>query len=311
VAHPTYLQTLEFHHMKTKLFLVMTVFFSFMGVSNVSAQVDESPNPAAEPPNMVVLVHQEYRFDKRGERQKLEVAIARACEHLDVPNDWIDLESVSGRTEALFFDPFDSFEHMDTAVADWPRIYAAHPELARSQEELRSLVASERTIIAVRRDDLGYRPLSIDFSKARYMRVLEVRLNPGHERDFAEAFRILGAAYEKIKATTPWVVYQVNVGMPSPAFLVFMPLSELKQNDDLLNWRKDLREAEGEDAAHQTEQIAREAYAATESNLYAISPAMSHVSKDFADGDPAFWSQKPSAAAKPAPRKNAEGKPKP
>jgi hypothetical protein len=297
--------------MKTKPLFVAVAFLSMVCVSNASGQVDESPNPAAEPPNMLVLVHQEYRFDKQSERQKLEVAIARACEHLDVPNDWIDLESVSGPAEALFFDPFDSFEHMETAVADWPRIYAARPELARSQEELRSLVASERTIIAVRRDDLGYRPQSIDFSKARYMRVLEVRLKPGHERDFAEAFRILGAAYEKIKATTPWVVYQVNVGMPSPAFLVFMPLRELKQNDDLLNWRKDLREAEGEDAVHETEQIAREAYAGTESNLYVVSPNMSHVSKDFADGDPDFWSPHRQAATKPPSRKNADANPKP
>jgi hypothetical protein len=292
--------------MKTKLFLVATVFFSLTAVSNVSAQVDESPNPAAEPPNMLVLVHQEYRFDKQSERQKLEVAISRASEHLDLPNDWIDLESISGPTEALFFDPFDSFEQMDAAVAQWGRIYAAHPEIGRPQEELRSLVAAERTIIAVRRDDLGYRPQSIDFSKARFMRVLEVRLNPGHESDFVEVFRILGAAYERIKASTPWVVYQVNVGMPSPAFLVFMPLRELKQNDDLLNWRKSLREAEGEDAAHQMEQIAREAYAGTESNLYVISPNMSHVSKDFADGDPEFWSPKKTNAPKPSVRKGAD-----
>jgi hypothetical protein len=292
--------------MKTKLFLVATVFFSLTGVSNVSAQVDESPNPAAEPPNMLVLVHQEYRFDKQSERQKLEVAISRASEHLDLPNDWIDLESISGPTEALFFDPFDSFEQMDAAVAQWGRIYAAHPEIGRPQEELRSLVAAERTIIAVRRDDLGYRPQSIDFSKARFMRVLEVRLNPGHESDFVEAFRILGAAYERIKASTPWVVYQVNVGMPSPAFLVFMPLRELRQNDDLLNWRKSLREAEGEDAAHQMEQIAREAYAGTESNLYVISPNMSHVSKDFADGDPGFWFPKKTNAPKPPVRKGAD-----
>jgi hypothetical protein len=297
--------------MKTKPVFVAILFFSMLCVSNVSAQVDESPNPAAEPPNMLVLVHQEYRFDKLGERQKLEVAIARACERLDVPNDWIDLESISGPTEALFLDPFDSFEQMDTAVADWPRIYAAHTELGRAQEELRSLVASERTIVAVRRDDLGYRPQSIDFSKARYLRVLEVRLNPGHESDFVETFRILGAAYEKIKANTPWVVYQVNVGMPSPAFLVFMPLRELKQNDDLLNWRKSLREAEGEDAVHQTEQIAREAYAGTESNLYAISPEMSHVSKDFADGDPDFWSPRKPTAPRPSARKDGDSKPKP
>jgi hypothetical protein len=297
--------------MKTKPFFAAIVFLSMVCVSNASALVDEAPNPAAAPPNMLLLVHEEFRFGKEGDRQKLEVAILRACDHLKVPNDWIDLESVSGPPEALFFDPFDSFEQVDTAFADWPRIYAAHPELARAQQELRSLVTAERTIIAVRRDDLGYRPQSIDFSKARFLRVLEVRLNPGHERDFVEAFRILSAAYEKIKADTPWVVYQVNVGMPSPAFLVFMPLRELRQNDDLLNWRKDLREAEGEDAVNQTAQIAREAYAATESNLYAISPKTSHVSRDFADGDPDFWSAKPpSAGAKPAPRKDADAKPK-
>jgi hypothetical protein len=298
--------------MRTKPFFAAIVFLSMVCVSNASARVDESPNPAAAPPNMLLLVHQEFRFGKEGERQKLEIAISRACDHLKVPNDWIDLESISGPPEALFFDPFDSFEQVDTAFADWPRIYAEHPELARAQEELRALVAAERTIIAVRRDDLGYRPQSIDFSKARFLRVLEVRLVPGHERDFVEAFRILSGAYEKIKADTPWVVYQVNVGMPSPAFLVFMPLRELKQNDDLLNWRKDLREAEGEDAVNQTAQIAREAYAAAESNLYAISPKTSHVSKDFADGDPGFWSPKPSfATAKPSPRKDADAKPKP
>jgi hypothetical protein len=283
--------------------ILSTALFSVVCPAFLSAQVEESPNIAGAPPKVLLLVHQEFKFGKAGERQKLEVAVSRACDHLNVPNDWIDLESLSGPPEALFFDPFDSFEHLDTAFADWERIFGTHPELARMQEELKALVTNERTIIAVRRDDLGYRPQSIDFSKARFLRVLEVRLNPGHESDFVEAFRILGAAYEKIKADTPWVVYQVNVGMPSPAFLVFMPLRALKQNDDLLNWRKSLREAEAEDAVHQTEQIAREAYAGTESNLYVISPETSHVSKDFAEGDPDFWSPHRPVAPKPSPRK--------
>jgi hypothetical protein len=297
--------------MKNHRLILSTVFLVFSCASFASAQVEDFPNLVGTPPKVLLLVHQEFKSAKTGERQKLEVAISRACDQVNVPNSWIDLESITGSPRALFFDPFDSFEHVDAAFAEWPQIFAAHPGLARMQEELKALVSYERTIIAVRRDDLGYRPQSIDFSKARFLRVLEVRLNPGHERDFVEAFRILSAAYEKIKADTPWVVYQVNVGMPSPAFLVFMPLRELRQNDDLLNWRKDLREAEGEDAVNQTAQIAREAYAATESNLYAISPKTSHVSRDFADGDPDFWSTKPpSAGAKPAPRKDADAKPK-
>jgi hypothetical protein len=138
-----------------------------------------------------------------------------------------------------------------------------------------------------------------------------VRVHPGFESEFVEAFRLLAEAYEKMKVDTHWVVYQVDVGAPSPTFLVFVPLRALKQNDDLLIWRKGLREAEGEETASRLEQIAKEAYAGTESNLYVISPEMSHVSREFAEGDPEFWSPKSQSPAKPAPRKDEDAKPKP
>ena len=297
--------------MKNYRLIVTTAFLLFVCASVASAQVEDFPNLAGTPPKVLLLVHQEFKSAKTGERQKLEAAISRACDRVSVPNSWIDLESITGFPRALFFDPFDSFEHVDTAFAEWPQVFAAHPDLARMQEELKTLVSSERTVIAVRRDDLGFRPQSIDLSKARFLRVLEVQLHPGHESDFVEAFKILGSAYEKIRADTPWVVYQVNVGMPSPTFLVFVPMHALKQNDDLLDWRRSLREAEGEEGVNRMEQLARDAYASTESNLYFISPETSHVSKDFADGDPGFWSPKPSTATKPASRKDAEAKPKP
>jgi hypothetical protein len=298
--------------MKSTLLAAASLLFVTAIPQAISAQDQAPPNIAGAPPKMLLLVHQEFLPGKAAERRKLEVAISRACDRLNVPNSWIDLESLTGPQEALFFDPFDSFEQVDTAFAEWGRIFASHPDLARMQEELQTLVAAERTIIALRRDDLGYRPQSIDFSKARFLRVLEVRAIPGHENEIAESFRILAGAYEKIKADLQWVVYQVNVGMPSPAFLVFVPMRALKQNDDLLEWRRPLREAEGEEAAHRIEQIAREAYSMTESNLYFIRPETSHVSKEFAEGDPSFWSPKPSAApSKPAPRKEPDAKPTP
>jgi hypothetical protein len=66
------------------------------------------------------------------------------------------------------------------------------------------------------------------------------------------------------------------------------------QNDDLLKRRETLHAVEGE-AAERIQQIAREAYASTESNLYSIKPEKSHVSKQFAAGDPEFWTPKPQA----------------
>ena len=299
--------------MNTRQSFLAAALIVLASVSIGSAQEEPSPNLSGAPPKMLLLVHQEFQPGKSGERHKLDAAISRACDQLTVPNSWIDLESITGPLEALSFDPFESFGQLDTALADWGRIFATHPDLARMQEERKALVSHESTIIAVRRDDLGYRASSIDLSKARFMRVLQVHLRPGHESDFVEAFKILGAAYEKIDASTPWVVYQVNVGMPSPTFLVFVPMRVLQQNDDLLSWRKALREAEGEEAAHRMEQIARDAYDSTESNLYVVSPEMSHVSKEVAEGDPAFWrpsssgengGRKPAARAATKPKQN-------
>lgn len=296
-----------------------TLFFSLACVSISSGQDMKAANLAAAPPNLVLLVHQEIPNGRASARQKLEVAMSRACDRLDVPNFWIHLQSLTGQREALFFDPFDSFEHMEQALTGWGQLYAAHPDLARMREEMDALVANERTIVAVRRDDLGYLADSIDLSEAHFMRVLEVRLFPGHEGDFVEATKILADAYAKINADTQWVVYQVNLGTPSSAFVIFVPMSALKQNDDLLSWKDSLLEAEGDEATQRLRQIAREAYASTDSNLYAVSPEMSHVSKEFGGNDPNFWmprrepevkQEKRENSQKPAAQKGLNAKPK-
>src|SRR6266446_6137338 len=121
--------------MKTHLRFLATAFLLFSCVLSASAQGDDFPTVAGAPPKMLLLVHQEFKFGKAAERRKIEVAISRACDQLAVPNSWIDLESISGQPEALFFDPFDSFEQLDTAFTVWGRLFAAHSELARMQEE--------------------------------------------------------------------------------------------------------------------------------------------------------------------------------
>ena len=254
----------------------------------VAGQVKESAEPATAPPKLLVLVYQKFSFDKAADRDPWEIAMARACQKLEVPNSWIVMESITGEPVVLSFDPFDSFKQTERPIAEWGTIYAIHPELGRLQAQINAALVSQRTVIAVRRDDLSYRANRIDLSKARFMRVLEVRLHPGHENEFAEAFQKLSAAYEKIESDLPWVVYQVNLGMPSPTFLTFVPMKAVGQNDDLLNIRERLHAAEGE-AAERMQQIARETYASTESNLYSIKPEKSRVSKEFAAGDPGFW----------------------
>jgi hypothetical protein len=279
-----------------------TVFLSLVCVSNLSGQDNSAANPALNPahspPYVLVLVHQEILYGKATARQKLEVATTRICNRIEAPSSWIDLQSITGPRQVLFFDPYDSFEQIEQSSAAWGQVYVAHPDLARMQEEIDALLKTEDTTVAVRRDDLGYLVDHIDLSTIRFMRVVEVRLLPGHEDDFVEASQILGDAYEKIGEETPWVVYQVKSGMESPVFFEFMPMPALKQNDDLLNWEEDLRKAEGEENEKRLEQLAREGYVSSKSTLYAVKAEMSHVSKDLAAGDPEFWTPNPVVAAK-------------
>jgi len=264
--------------------------------------------PVTAPPKILLLVHQAFLSGKDGARQKLDVAMSRACEKLNLPNAWIDLEALTGASERLSFDPFESFEEIDKAATEWPKIYAGNRELGRLQGEILALISSERSIIAVRRDDVGYRAATIDLSKARVMRTLEVRVHPGREKEFVDAFQVLAAAYEKTNSDLPWVVYQVNAGMPSPAFIIFVPMSNLRQNDDLLSRREAIQEAEGESGFEQMQQVARDAYERVESNIYAIRPDMSHVSKEFAAEDPEFWLVK--TASEPAKPESKKGETK-
>jgi hypothetical protein len=289
--------------------IAVAAAFALICVGGAAGQTKDSVSPETAPPKLALLVYQRFPLEKMAASGKALAAAARACANLDVPNSWIVMDSVTGEPEALSFDPFDSFAHVNKALAEWGPLYATHPELAKAQAQIMGALQSQRTIIAVRRDDLSYRANRIDLSKARFLRVLEVRLHPGHEAEFAEAFQKLSAAYEKIDSDLPWVVYQANVGTPSPTFFAFVPMRTLAQNDDLLNIREKLREAEGE-AAERMQQIAREAYAQTESNLYAISPEKSHISKEFAAGDPQFWAPKPQLPKKPAARRDEKSESK-
>ena len=289
-------------------YIAMVPAFLLICAGGATGQTNSFFRSVTASPKLVMLVYQRFPFDKATIIGNALAAAARACANLEVPNSWIVLQSVTGDSEVLSFDPFDSFAHIGKAFAEWGPIYAAHAELGHFQAQINGALTSQRTIVAERRDDLSYRANRIDLSKARFLRVLEVRLHPGHEGEFADVFKNVTAAYEKTESDLPWVVYQVDVGMPSPTFFAFVPMRTLAQNDDLLNLRDRLHEAEGE-AAERMQQIARAAYAHTEGNLYAISPEKSHVSKEFAAGDPEFWTPKPPASTKVVAKKSEKNEP--
>jgi hypothetical protein len=275
------------------------IFILAGSLMNLLAQDQKPANMAAAPPHIALLVHQEIFPGKFSDHKRLMTALSHGSDRVDSHRFWIDLESLTGNPEEIIFSPFDSFEQMEQSNAEWSQLLGAHPDLDRAREEAEAQIGSQRSVIAVRRDDLGYLVENIDFSEMRFVNILEIHLVPGHESDFVESFQILADAYAKIFADAPWMIYQVEAGTSAPAFLVIRPMSELKQNDEILSWSGNLADAEGEQSVETLKRIAHESFVITESNLYSVNPEMSHVSKAFAATDPGYWMHRAGQDNKP------------
>jgi hypothetical protein len=267
--------------------LVLAAILLFASVA--SAQTDDTSNPAAAPPKILNIVYQGLIPGKESPYASLEERIARFYAHANIPVYWIASTSITGRTRALALNFFNSFAEMDTTVISLNNALAAHPDLAAMQENLLTNISNETNAFAVRRDDIGYRTATIDFSKARILRVATVVVRQGHEPEFEEAMKNLAAAYEKVNADSPWVLYQVNAGAPSTTFVFFMPMRSMQDMDDYIARGKVLSQAEGATIETRMQEVARNAYKSWDSELFFLSPRQSHVPTDFAAGDPEFW----------------------
>lgn len=100
--------------------IAMVAPFVLICAGGATAQTRDVIPSETAPPKLVMLVYQRFSFDKATEGGKALAAAARACADLEVPNSWIVLESVTGDSEVLSFDPFDSFAH--TRYQSWRRL---------------------------------------------------------------------------------------------------------------------------------------------------------------------------------------------
>src|SRR5437899_1097963 len=207
----------------TSLSFLTAIFVMTASISR--AQTPESPSPAGAPPKFLNMVHVGLKPGRGFAYAGIEAAIARGYSAAKVEVYWLTSRSLTGPSEFLYLNFFNSFEEYEALFAKVGVALAAHPEILQMQERLQQENgSSEQTTIAVRRDDLGYRVGSIDFSKMRRLRIREFHVRPGHDGDFAEAAKIVAAAYEKVAVETPWVVYQADSGAAGSTFFVLYPM---------------------------------------------------------------------------------------
>src|SRR5579863_248492 len=253
------------------------------------AQANQASPVPTMPPKILNIVRQDFIPGKAGSYSETLQRVAAQYDSQKIPVYWLSAQSLTGPSSMLTLNFFDSFAEAQAAVDAIGKAVASNPQLGSMQKQLVTFISSETNALAVRRNDLGYRWNTVDFSKARVLRVATILVRQGHEAEFAEAIRGLRAAYAKLDANSAWATYQVTAGAPSSTFVIVLPMHSLSEMDDYIARIEALPQAEGPGTAERLQQIARDAYRSWDSELFMVSPAGSHVPDDFAAGDPAFW----------------------
>jgi hypothetical protein len=270
-------------------------------VRPIRAQENSTDQTTAGPPKFLNMVHQELKPGRSGAYAELETSIARIYSRENIPVFWVELGSITGPAEVLYLNLFDSSEEMAKAMDALSTGLAAHPELVQMQDRLLQENTSNGTsVLGVRRDDMGYRANTIDFSKMRVLRLSTVFAHPGYERAFMETEWSLSEASAKVHARSAWAVYEVVGGLPEPSFVIVTPMQSLQDIDGIFEASESLKTTEGGALEQHLQELARIAYGTSDTRLFVVGPRMSHVSKKFAASDADFWAPATVSTAPPA-----------
>lgn len=281
----------------------------FAGRVRAQENAAEGSNPG--PPKFLNMIHQELKPGRIGAYDELEASIARIYNREGIPAFWVALESMTGPAEVLYLNLFDSSEEMASAMSALSSGVAAHPDLAQMQDRLlQENISNATTVLGVRRDDMGFRANTIDFSKMRVLRLSTVFAHPGYERAFMETEWSMSEASEKVHAPSAWAVYEVVAGLPEPAFVIVTPMKSLQEVDDLIETSQELRQNQGGVLQQHLQELARIAFGTSDTRLFSVGQKISHVSKKFASGDADFWLPATTPAPSAIGGKNEKAPPK-
>ena len=271
-------------------------FYFFLGTGLLAAFQLSAQVP--DPPKVLRIIREDVKEGRASVHEKAEARIAQMFAKNKFPAYYMGMTAVTGPNQAWFLEPHDNFASIADSMAAQDKLTEFDP-LDAADAESRT---GTRAYTAVYRPDMSYHPTQLmeGMAKARFFNIITMRVRFAHDQEFADLAKRAVDALEKSSSDQPVAVYQVVSGMPVGTYLLMEPSPSLKTFDDGLARDRAWMDAMGESGAKQFYKMAGELIINEDSVLFAIHPKMSYVSKEFAAGDPEFWTPKP-AVTKPKP----------
>src|SRR5581483_9148879 len=255
------------------------------------------------PPPKVLAVFREFLKPGKGgaPHEKAESAFVQAMTRAKWPSRYFAATSLSGKSRALFFFPYESFEAWEKDNQAQQKNAELSAALDRASVADGDLLTETDASLLLYNEEQSLRG-PVDIAHMRYFEILLYRVRPGHRSEWDELVKLVKAAYDKIP-DAHWATFEALYGQEGTTFVIFVPMKSAAEIDQGMERGKQFAANMGEDGMKKLAELESAAVEFQQSNLFQFAPRMSYPPDAWVKADPDFW--KPKAAAK-APAKMEE-----
>jgi hypothetical protein len=289
--------------------MLLGLSLAFVGASMAAAQ--DAPSTPSIP--MVLQITREFVKPYKGgaAHDKTESAFIAAQTKAKFPVYYIALNSMSGKSRALFLTDYASFAdwEKDNKIVDNNPTLAA--ELERASVADGELLDEVDSMVYTYDADLSYHPHA-DISHAHYMEITVFKVRLGHRKEWHELTKMVTDANDKAGTSSHWATFEPAYGVDDGTYILLTADNSMADIDKGFAESKKFIEAMGgEEGMKKIDDLYGSIVESSHTELFAINPKQSYVNDDFIKADPGFWKPKAAApaAAKPASAKPAAAKP--
>jgi hypothetical protein len=273
--------------------------------------VAAAQDATATPPQIIQLVRETLKTGKApSAHDKSEAGFVSFSARAKLQGHYVGLNSMSGKTRALYmyrFPSFEAWEKDNQTVDKNPALSADLDRLVATDGEL---LDSVETSVLAYEPEFSYHPHP-DLSHARYYELTVFHVRPGHMREWIQLVKMYQNAMDKGGAAAHWGMYSVVYGGEAGTYVAFSHRDSMKEIDGIMDWnnKKFVEAMGGEEAMQKFDELSGQAVDSIHTELFSINPKQSYAKEAWIKGDPDFWKPKSkaaeAAAAKPAVAKPA------
>jgi hypothetical protein len=278
-----------------------------IGGSLAFAQESQNTSATTPPPKVLQVVREFVKPGKGGSaHEKAESGFVQAFARAKWPTHCFAATSVTGKSRALFFIPYDSFEAWEKDNMATQKNAALSAALDRASTNDGELLSEIATSLLTYNEEQSLRA-PVDIAHMRYFEISLFRVRPGHRKEWSDLVKLVKDAYEKVP-DTHWAMYEAEYAQEDVTYVVFVPMKSASEIDQGPDREKQFMAAMGEDGMKKLAELESSAVEFVQTNLFQFAPSMSYPPDAWVKADPEFWKAKPAEGGK-APAKKAEEKP--